>query len=585
VVPQQGTLSVHSITTSRRERFYWGTVLLTFGLGTALGDAAAIDGRLVVRVSGSCCSAWRSDPLGLWRSGALPCCFGFLTPSPSLGPASPTSWQPSLRRLARLGTGPVTADRARDLSLRWSPTCAHAFRRGRGPRPRTACTRRAREREDWPHLDVVRDTDDPEARSRAGSGAEPDRRCRLSRAGAGSRTRGAVTGRDRHLTADVRAIRRSMASPQAGARSGCRGSRPGSKIRSVSPGRSRAFVATKIFAAPETCSALMRTWVVANRSAFPTTGLIAVREGVRQPESRIANRPRARPCSGGMVGSNVWSTLRERAVGRRDDLGLVARQLQQGGDRRRHPLCSRTRSPDTRLERRPGMADLDRPDCAALSGAGAKPAEVATITALLEMARNGPDLTASTARSRRCPDVADHAGPARSRFESMSPMRDSGLPHALGRTRDQPGLENALRFATPTSASARSRSPARSRSSSTRRPRDRPGRDGADLRAGVTSAAGSGAGLGLAIARRLRPAYSSAVRSAGRAVTAHAVRIRSARLSRQSPSGSAPEPAAIVLRISPCSRRRRDALIARSRGLVRVHAPAWRPPVGMREPT
>ena len=37
----EGTLSVHSITTSRRERFYWGTVLLTFGLGTALGDAAA----------------------------------------------------------------------------------------------------------------------------------------------------------------------------------------------------------------------------------------------------------------------------------------------------------------------------------------------------------------------------------------------------------------------------------------------------------------------------------------------------------------------------------------------------------------
>ena len=42
----EGTLSVHSITTSRRERFYWGTVLLTFGLGTALGDAAAINAGL-----------------------------------------------------------------------------------------------------------------------------------------------------------------------------------------------------------------------------------------------------------------------------------------------------------------------------------------------------------------------------------------------------------------------------------------------------------------------------------------------------------------------------------------------------------
>jgi uncharacterized membrane-anchored protein len=37
----EGTLSVHSIVTNRRERFYWGTVLLTFGLGTALGDTTA----------------------------------------------------------------------------------------------------------------------------------------------------------------------------------------------------------------------------------------------------------------------------------------------------------------------------------------------------------------------------------------------------------------------------------------------------------------------------------------------------------------------------------------------------------------
>src|SRR5690349_15024979 len=39
----EGTLSVHSITTSRRERFYWGAVLLTFGLGTAVGDTTAIE--------------------------------------------------------------------------------------------------------------------------------------------------------------------------------------------------------------------------------------------------------------------------------------------------------------------------------------------------------------------------------------------------------------------------------------------------------------------------------------------------------------------------------------------------------------
>jgi uncharacterized membrane-anchored protein len=34
----EGTLSIHSITTRRRETFYWATVLATFALGTAAGD-------------------------------------------------------------------------------------------------------------------------------------------------------------------------------------------------------------------------------------------------------------------------------------------------------------------------------------------------------------------------------------------------------------------------------------------------------------------------------------------------------------------------------------------------------------------
>lgn len=37
----EGTLSIHSITTTRRELFYWATVLATFALGTAAGDLAA----------------------------------------------------------------------------------------------------------------------------------------------------------------------------------------------------------------------------------------------------------------------------------------------------------------------------------------------------------------------------------------------------------------------------------------------------------------------------------------------------------------------------------------------------------------
>jgi uncharacterized membrane-anchored protein len=37
----EGTLSIHSIRTRRRELFYWATVLATFALGTAAGDMTA----------------------------------------------------------------------------------------------------------------------------------------------------------------------------------------------------------------------------------------------------------------------------------------------------------------------------------------------------------------------------------------------------------------------------------------------------------------------------------------------------------------------------------------------------------------
>jgi uncharacterized membrane-anchored protein len=38
----EGTLSIHSIVTRRRETYYWLTVLMTFALGTAAGDLTAI---------------------------------------------------------------------------------------------------------------------------------------------------------------------------------------------------------------------------------------------------------------------------------------------------------------------------------------------------------------------------------------------------------------------------------------------------------------------------------------------------------------------------------------------------------------
>ena len=65
----EGTLSVHSIVTARRERFYWGTVLLTFGLGTALGDTTAINLGLGFGLSIVLFGVLILVPLVLWRLG------------------------------------------------------------------------------------------------------------------------------------------------------------------------------------------------------------------------------------------------------------------------------------------------------------------------------------------------------------------------------------------------------------------------------------------------------------------------------------------------------------------------------------
>ncbi len=48
----EGTLSIHSIVTQRREAFYWATVFATFALGTALGDFTAASLNLGYLASG-----------------------------------------------------------------------------------------------------------------------------------------------------------------------------------------------------------------------------------------------------------------------------------------------------------------------------------------------------------------------------------------------------------------------------------------------------------------------------------------------------------------------------------------------------
>ena len=63
----EGTLSIHSIITSRREGFYWLAILFTFALGTAAGDLMAevlglgylVTGIIVISVIALTAMAWR----------------------------------------------------------------------------------------------------------------------------------------------------------------------------------------------------------------------------------------------------------------------------------------------------------------------------------------------------------------------------------------------------------------------------------------------------------------------------------------------------------------------------------------------
>ena len=64
------TLSIHSITTRRREVFYWATVLATFALGTAVGDLTATTLHLGYLTSGLMFTGLICIPaLAYWKLG------------------------------------------------------------------------------------------------------------------------------------------------------------------------------------------------------------------------------------------------------------------------------------------------------------------------------------------------------------------------------------------------------------------------------------------------------------------------------------------------------------------------------------
>jgi uncharacterized membrane-anchored protein len=108
----EGTLSIHSIRTPRREMFYWAAVLATFALGTAAGDLTAVTFGLGFFASGLLFAAVIAVPaIGYWRYGMnsiLAFWFAYVVTRP-LG-ASFADWLAvsSERGGLALGTGPVS---------------------------------------------------------------------------------------------------------------------------------------------------------------------------------------------------------------------------------------------------------------------------------------------------------------------------------------------------------------------------------------------------------------------------------------------------------------------------------------------
>jgi uncharacterized membrane-anchored protein len=73
----EGTLSIHSIVTTRRELFYWATVFATFALGTALGDFTAYVAHLGYLGSAVLFVVIICVPLVAWRFLRMDAVFSF----------------------------------------------------------------------------------------------------------------------------------------------------------------------------------------------------------------------------------------------------------------------------------------------------------------------------------------------------------------------------------------------------------------------------------------------------------------------------------------------------------------------------
>jgi len=85
----EGTLSIHSIDSPRRELFYWAAVIATFALGTAAGDMTAATlgfGYLLSASSSPSCLSSRQSAIG--------CSAGMTSPRSGRRMSSPDHWEP-----------------------------------------------------------------------------------------------------------------------------------------------------------------------------------------------------------------------------------------------------------------------------------------------------------------------------------------------------------------------------------------------------------------------------------------------------------------------------------------------------------
>lgn len=108
----EGTLSIHSIHTRRREAFYWAAVLATFALGTAAGDLTAVTLNLGYLGSGVLFAVAIAVPaLAHWKLGlrAIPAFWTAYILTRPLG-ASFADWMavPAARGGLDWGAGPVS---------------------------------------------------------------------------------------------------------------------------------------------------------------------------------------------------------------------------------------------------------------------------------------------------------------------------------------------------------------------------------------------------------------------------------------------------------------------------------------------